>query len=84
MARKHTVEIELDSDRDLTALTCGRLKIERIAADRYKVSAALRLYRCEIRAFVERTIRRRAPGLSYIRGVCSAPSGYFWGAVTAA
>ena len=78
MARQHTVEVELDSDRDLSSLACRRVKIERIAIDRYKVTSRMRMYRCEIRTFVARTIRRRLPGLRYIKGVCSAPSGYFW------
>lgn len=78
MPRQHTVAIELDSDRDLTRLSCSRLRIERIAADRYAVTSTVRLSRSECRPFVERTIRRRLPGLSYISGVCSAPAGYFW------
>lgn len=78
MPRQHNVAIELDSDRDLTQLACRRLQVQRIGPDSYAVRSTVRLYRSEIRPFVQRVIRRRLPGLAYITGGCSAPAGYFW------
>lgn len=79
MPRSTNVEIELDSDRDLTKLSCRRVTIETIAPGRFKVTSSLRFYRCEVRTFLHRLLTRRLPGYTYITGGCSAPTGYFWG-----
>jgi len=80
MPRNHALNIEVDSDRDLTALNCERVQVVKTDAGRYLFTSRLRFWRCEGHSFVGRLIRRRMPGLQAIAGQCSAPSGYFFNA----
>lgn len=80
MPRSHAINITVDSDRDLTALSCERVRVVKTGTGRYVFTSRLRFWRCEGYSFVTRLIRRRLPGLRAIDGQCSAPCGYFFNA----
>jgi len=78
MLRQHRIDMVLDSDTDLTALSSRRVTITRHGDGRFHVASSLRLLLCERSEFVSRYLRRMKPGMAAIAGNCSAPTGYFW------
>lgn len=76
--RSKTIDLILSSDIDLTTLSSTRVRIVREGVNEYRITSTLKVYSCERHAFVGRYLRRKKPGLRYIAGNCSAPTGYFW------
>jgi hypothetical protein len=76
--RSHPLDITLDSDIDLRALACKRVSIEQLPDGRYRLTSAIRLYRCEGASFAHRLLRRRRPGMQAYSGNASRPTGYYW------
>lgn len=76
--RTLTIDITLASDVDLRLLACRRIQIDLSTEGTYRITSALRLYRCERHSFIGRLLRRRRPGCSAYSGNASAPTGYFW------
>ena len=78
MMRKHTMDIVIDSDQDLTRISCQRIQFSLLPNGAYQVSSTLRFWRCERHSFLYRLLKRRLPGLRTFKGNASAPTGYFW------
>ncbi len=73
------LDITIESDRDLSLVSCNRVCIKMAEDGRYRVTSSLRFWRGGDHSFLSKLLRRRMPGLRFIAGNCSAPSGYFWG-----
>ncbi|CAN5329293.1 hypothetical protein [Polaromonas naphthalenivorans] len=76
--RKSKLSLVISSDVDLTKLSNARIRIVRDERGAFEVTSTLRFYTCEKSQFLGRFLRRRLPGLKFITGNCSAPSGYYW------
>lgn len=67
------------SDRDLVALSSRRVTIERVGPDEFRITSGLLFWRSEHSSFIGRYLRRKLPGMQWITGNCSHPTGYYWG-----
>ena len=79
MNKGRELNLTIDSDRDLTLLSCKRVSITRTPGGRFHVTSKLRFWVGGDHSFLGKLLRRRLPGLRLISGTCSAPTGYFWG-----
>lgn len=68
----------ISSDIDLTTLSCSRVTITKEEGGDFRITSKLKFYRCERHGFIDRYLRRKRPGIKWIRGNCSAPTGYYW------
>ena len=80
--RTHLLDKVIDSDVDLTKLSSRRVSITMVKPGEFRITSTLRFLLCERNEFIGRYLRRMKPGLTYIKGNCSAPYGYFWGPLT--
>lgn len=78
MARRHTLSLTIECDRDLTKLSNRRVTVTRLRGNRYHFSSHLRLWRCELSSFVYRFITARLGKPAWIVGNCSKPDGYLF------
>ncbi|MFZ3139140.1 hypothetical protein [Polaromonas sp.] len=76
--RNSKLNLVVSSDVDLTALSNARIQIVRDERGAFEVTSTLKFYTCEKSQFFGRFLRRKLPGLKFITGNCSAPSGYYW------
>lgn len=76
--RRHTLDITIDSDMDLTRASTRRVTVTRNANGSFRVTSPLRFYSCERHSFVSRHLTRKLGPYSAIVGQCSSPSAYLW------
>lgn len=77
--RKAQMNRIVDSDVDLVVASSRRVRIEMVEVGVFRITSKLRFYNCsEAAYFVGRYLRRKLPGMTFIRGNCSAPTGYYW------
>jgi hypothetical protein len=73
--RKQSLEIEVQSNCDLTQLNSSRITVQKTEKG-YLFTSPLKFYSCERHGFLKRLICRNFK-ITVIRGNCSRPSGYF-------
>lgn len=77
--RKSPLERVVDSDVNLVLASSRRVRIEAVEPGVFRITSMLRFYNCsEAASFVGRYLRRKLPGMTFIRGNCSSPTGYYW------
>lgn len=74
--RTTTINVNIESNVNIEKYSNSRIKITQNDNGTFNIKSSFKVYKCEVHSFVYRFLKSKL-NIKSIKGVCSAPVGYF-------